>query len=130
MSGLAVVGRTGIELRVARLARMPPDSERALRRLKSQVQSAWEGLESGGVVALMQSALHTSMPVLPPLRHAQPATLDELLDDLDLALSNHHPEEICVASYTLLSTLVDVVERERGAIHVQALLGALERWPS
>ena len=126
VSDLLLSGRSTIELRVARLASMPPDPQAALQRFKAQVRDAWTSLGAVRGAELMHAALHTSRPVLPPLRHARPESLDELLGDLDLALCNHHAEEICVVCYTLLSVLLESVHRELGEARVQAVLGTLE----
>lgn len=126
MPSLVVVGRTEIEARIAGLSHMPADADGAVQRLKAQVQRAWASLDGETGAQMVCSAIHATMPLLPSLRHTQATSLEELLDSLDSFLSNHHPEEIRVASYTMLKTLLEVVWREQGDRGVHELLAALE----
>ena len=119
-----------LEVHLARLACMPADAEAALGRFKAQVSSVWSALGPGRAPALVCGALVRATPPLPALRQTEPASLDELLEELDRSFWNHHPEEICVASFALLSNVADLVQAELGEAELQALLAALERHPS
>jgi hypothetical protein len=125
MTGPAATASMELELRVARLACMPADAGVAVQRFVAQLRHACDCL-GGGAIALLHDALHGAGPLLPPLPDVRPASIDDLLLELERALDQHHPEEIRVASFTLLTSLVEVVQRQHGLPRVQALLRALE----
>jgi len=128
MAEIALASATQRQL--ARLARMPADSEAALERLRCQIESAWSLVSGLGAPALFAKAIATATPVLPRLQHPHPHVLDELLDDLEQALLERHAAEIRVVSFTLLSGLLEAVQEEHGAPVAGWLLAGLEDVPS
>jgi len=123
MAGSAFVDTDPVESRLSRLARMPADTDAAIRRLSFQIDAARVALGTDGE-ALIRDALDATASLVPCL----PAASDvaATIRALEALLQQHHPEEIRVASFAFWCRVAAQVRRDRGAVAVEALLDALE----
>jgi hypothetical protein len=126
MSGVAVVDADPVEARLSRLARMPDDTDAAIARWRRQIDAARLVLGTTGE-PLLRDALDDAVPIVPCLPRA--ATTAAVLDQLEMTLQQHHPEEIHVASYAFWCRLATRVRETSGTAAVQSLLDALESTP-